>query len=144
MARHFFSKEEQERIVSAIKKAELNTSGEIRVHIESSCKEDVYNKAIEIFYRLGMDKTELDNGVLIFLSINDKKMAIIGGKGIDEVVSDDFWESTKNKMIEFFKKEEYSKGLIAGIIEAGIQLKKYFPYQDDDINELSDEISFGE
>ena len=144
MAKNFFSKQEQEQVVSAIKNAELNTSGEIRVHIESACKGDVLDRAVEIFYQLEMNKTELDNGVLIFLSLNDKKMAIIGGKGIDEVVHEDFWDSTKNKMIEHFKKDEFTEGLVAGITEAGTQLKKHFPYQEDDVNELSDEISFGE
>jgi len=144
MAKNLFSKNEQEQITSAIKQAELNTSGEIRVHIESTCNEDVLDKAVEVFYRLGMDKTELNNGVLIFLSVKDKKMAIIGGKGIDEVVSNDFWNSTKDLMIQKFKEGEITKGLVAGITEAGNQLKKHFPYQEDDVNELSDDISFGE
>ena len=144
MAKKFFSQNEQEQITSAIKQAELNTSGEIRVHIESTCSEDVLDKAVEVFYQLKMDKTQLNNGVLIFLSFKDKKIAIIGGKGIDEVVSNDFWNSTKDLMIENFKEGKITEGLVAGITEAGNQLKKHFPYQEDDINELSDDISFGE
>ncbi len=144
MAKNFFSKTEQEQITSAIKEAELNTSGEIRVHIESTCEKDVLDQAVEIFYQLEMDKTQLDNGVLIYLSLADKKMAIIGGKGIDEVVPDDFWNSTKDLMIKNFKEGKITEGLVAGILEAGKQLKSHFPYQADDVNELSDEISFGD
>lgn len=144
MAKSFFSSSEQEQITSAIKHAELNTSGEIRVHIETVCKEDVLDKAVEIFHRLEMDKTQLNNGVLVFLSVQDKKIGIIGGKGIDEVVTADFWNSTKDLMIEHFKKGELANGLIAGIKEAGDQLKAHFPYTSNDVNELPDEISFGE
>ncbi len=144
MAKNFFSKKEQELITSAIKQAELNTSGEIRVHIESTCSEDVLDKAVEVFYQLKMDKTQLNNGVLIFLSFVDKKMAIIGGKGIDEVVSNNFWNSTKDLMIQNFKEGKITEGLVSGITEAGEQLKNHFPYQENDINELSDDISFGE
>ncbi|MCK4661568.1 MAG: TPM domain-containing protein [Bacteroidales bacterium] len=140
----FFTKEQQKQITDAIKEAELNTSGEIRVHIESSCKKDVLDKASYIFNLLGMQKTKLRNGVLFYLAVKDKKFAILGDVGINEKVPDNFWEDIKAKMLADFKNDEFAKGLSEGIIMAGEQLKAHFPYQSDDVNELTDDISFGE
>jgi uncharacterized membrane protein len=141
-ASEFFTKEQKNQIVSAIKEAEKNTSGEIRVHIESNCKIDVLDRAAYIFKKLEMHKTALRNGVLFYLAVNDKKFAILGDAGINAVVPDNFWEDVKNIMAEYFKKSEFTEGLTKGISLAGELLKKYFPYKSDDINELSDEISF--
>ncbi len=141
--RKFFSKEEKEQIRKAILNAELDTSGEIRVHIESNCKEDVLDRAAFIFKKLGMEKTDLRNGVLFYLAVHDRKFAIIGDHGINAVVPKDFWEDIKATMAERFKKGEYAEGLAEGIAETGKHLKKHFPHHIDDINELSDEISFG-
>jgi uncharacterized membrane protein len=138
----YFSAEEKDLIVNAIKEAELNTSGEIRVHIELRCAGDAKKRAISWFHNLGMDKTEQQNGVLVYLAIHSKKFAIIGDKGIDAVVPDDFWESVKDKMLVQFKESKFAEGLKEGILLAGEQLKTYFPYQSDDVNELPDEISF--
>ncbi|MCB0481183.1 MAG: TPM domain-containing protein [Flavobacteriales bacterium] len=143
-AREAFTKEEQENIVSAIKKAELATSGEIRVHIEKKCSGDPLDSAAHWFAKLDMHKTELRNGVLIYLATEDRKFAVIGDVGINQKVPSDFWDSTKQKMIDHFRNDALSKGLILGIEEAGKQLKSYFPWKTDDINELSDEISFGD
>ncbi len=139
----FFTEEQKKEIHSAIKEAELNTSGEIRVHIESKCKEDVLDHAAFIFEKLEMHKTEQRNGVLFFLSVNDHKFAILGDGGINVKVSENFWDKTKEHMVTQFKQGEISKGLADGIKMAGEQLKHHFPYQSDDVNELSDEISFG-
>ena len=143
LAKKFLSPSEQEQVVNAIKEAEKNSSGEIRLHIEDNCKEDLLDHAAFIFEKLEMHKTELRNGVLFYVSIDPHGFAILGDAGINQKVPDNFWESTKNHVIENFKKGDYSKGLAEGIIMAGEQLKKYFPYQTDDVNELSDEISFG-
>ena len=144
-ARRFFITEDIEAIEKAIKKAEKETSGEIRVHIEEFCtKKNVLDRAAKLFAQLKIHKTELRNGVLIYVAFRDKKFAIIGDKGINKVVEPDFWDATRDIMQEYFRRSEFTKGLIHGIEQAGAQLKKYFPYQKDDINELSDEISFGD
>jgi len=142
-AKKFFSKEEQLEIKKAILNAELDTSGEIRVHIESNCKGEVLDRASHLFSKLGMDKTDLHNGVLFYLAISSKKFAIIGDKGINKEVPENFWKEIKEMMSEKFKTGEYTQGLSDGIALAGIRLKKHFPHHIDDINELSDEISFG-
>ncbi|MBZ9651376.1 TPM domain-containing protein [Psychroflexus montanilacus] len=139
----FINPEEEKEIVEAIKKAELNTSGEIRVHIEHTCDGDRFEHALEIFEKLEMHKTELSNGVLIYVSIDDHQLVILGDKGINNVVPNGFWESTKDEIISQFKSGNYKQGLINGILEAGEQLKQHFPYQSDDTNELNDEISKG-
>lgn len=139
----FFNEEQKKLITGAIKEAELNTSGEIRVHIESTCKEDVLDRAAYMFKKLAIHKTELRNGVLFYLSVNDHKFAILGDAGINAVTSDNFWDEIKETVINHFTKSEFDIGLSTGIKMAGLALKKHFPYQKDDINELSDEISFG-
>ncbi len=144
MSANFFTESDKKAIVDAIKIAEKNTSGEIRVHIESICKEkNVNEQALKIFYKLKMDKTELRNAVLFYLAVNDRKFALIGDKGIHEAVPFNFWETTKDEVLSYFKLGKFSEGLSKGIIMAGEQLKTHFPYQKDDINELSDDISFG-
>ena len=141
-ARSFFSKEEQQKIVAAIKKAELNTSGEIRVHIENHCKTEVLERAAEMFYELKMNRTAARNGILFYLAVKDRKFAIIGDEGINRNVEHDFWNDIKDEMTSRFKEKQFTEGLTNGILKCGEKLKQYFPYQDDDANELSDEISF--
>lgn len=142
-AKNFFSPEQQTTIVDAIKQAELNTSGEVRVHIEEKCKEDVLDHAAYIFEKLEMHKTALRNGVLFYLAIKDRKFAILGDAGINQKVPSDFWDNIKTHCIQKFKEGQFTEGLSEGIIMAGEQLKAHFPYQLDDVNELDDEISFG-
>lgn len=142
MVRKQFSEDQQEAIRNAIAAAELNTSGEIRVHIDKICKKDPIERAIEMFAKLGMHKTELKNGVLFFVSMEDHKLAIIGDKGINEVVAVDFWDSIRDEMIQHFKDGMYTEGLVKGIHRAGEQLKSAFPFQSDDENELSNDVSF--
>lgn len=140
----FFNKEQQKNITDAVKEAELNTSGEIRLHIETDCKDDVLDRAAYIFEKLAIHKTELRNGVLFYLSINDRKFAILGDAGINAVTPDNFWEEIKETVLAHFKKNEFDLGLSTGVKMAGEALKKHFPYQKQDINELSDEISFND
>ena len=141
-SRTFFSKEEQQKIVAAIKEAELNTSGEIRVHIENHCKKEALERAAEVFYDLKMNQTTARNGILFYLAVKDHKFAIIGDEGINLKVEHDFWNDIKDEMVAMFKENKFAEGLIAGILKCGERLKEYFPYQSDDVNELSDEISF--
>jgi len=139
----FISKAEQALIVKAIESAELNTSGEIRVHIESSCKSDPVERAIFIFNKLKMFQTKERNGVLIYIAFKSRKFAIIGDIGINAKVSANFWDDVKNKLLNYFALGDIVSGLTLAIFMSGEKLKEYFPYQTDDTNEQSNEISFG-
>lgn len=139
----FLSADEEQNIIEAIRIAELNTSGEIRVHIEKHAKNDVFNRALEVFHFLKMDNTKQQNGVLIYVAVEDKSFVIYGDKGINDVVPHDFWEQTKNIIQSHFKSGEFKQGLVEGIISAGKALQTHFPWQHNDINELPDDISKG-
>src|SRR6056297_436833 len=140
----FLSKKDEEEIIEAIRKAENHTSGEVRMHLEKTTGEkDIFDRAMEVFHMLKMDNTKHDNGVLIYVAVEDHNFVIYGDKGINDVVPDDFWESTKDAIVEKFKKGEFKQGLVNGILTAGQQLKKHFPYSDDTRDELSNEISKG-
>jgi uncharacterized membrane protein len=139
----FLTQEEELAVVEAIRLAELATSGEIRVHIEKETSLPAYDRALEVFTTLKMDATELKNGVLIYVAVKNKSFVICGDKGINDLVPTDFWDSTKEIMATHFKNGNFKQGLIDGITKAGEQLKKYFPYQEGDTNELSNEISKG-
>lgn len=141
--KEFLGKENENLIVKAIEKAEHQTSGEIRVHVESKCREEVLDRAAWLFKKLKMHETTDRNGVLIYLSVNDRKFAIIGDAGINKVVPEGFWNDIKEMMIGHFKKGEFAIGLINGIDKTGEHLKQFFPHQEDDVNELPDEISYG-
>lgn len=137
-----FSDIEKEAIKSAVEDAELNTSGEIRVHIENTCKGEVLDRAAQIFKQLDMHKTEQRNGVLFYLAVENRRFAILGDVGINSNVPENFWEIIKETMLLNFRENKFTEGLIQGIEMAGEKLKEFFPYQRDDINELSDDISF--
>ena len=139
---NFFSKEEKQQITNAIAEAELNTSGEIRLHMEGNCKIDVLDRAAYIFEKLEMHKTTQRNGVLFYLAVYDHQFAILGDAGINKVVPDNFWDEIKETMLAMFKDEKFAEGLSKGILMAGEQLKANFQFLKDDVNELSDEISF--
>jgi len=139
---NFFSKEEKKQITDAIAAAELNTSGEIRLHVEGKCKIDVLDRAAYVFEKLEMNKTAQRNGVLFYLAIYDHKFAILGDGGINQLVPENFWDEIKKTMLGYFKEGKFAEGLSKGILMAGEQLKANFPYQKEDVNELSDEISF--
>lgn len=143
-SKNFVNNQKQQKIVAAIAFAEENTSGEIRLHVVDKCKKDPQTDAIAIFEKLGMTQTELRNGVLIYLAVKDKKFAIIGDKGINDVVPENFWDSVRDEMLSYFKTGEFLEGLTSGIHLIGEKLKTHFPYMKNDENELSNEISFGE
>jgi len=140
----FLTTEEEQDIVEAIRLSELNTSGEIRVHIENTSNGDATHRALEVFHYLKMDNTKLQNGVLIYVAINDKTFVIYGDEGINKVVPENFWDSTKDAMQAQFKLGKFKQGIIEGIQKAGEQLATFFPWEHDDIDELSNEISKGE
>ena len=137
----FLSEEEEAEVVEAIRRAEKKTSGEIRVHIEKTSNGDIWDRAMEVFHLLKMDNTKQDNGVLIYVAIDDRKFIIYGDKGINAVVPKDFWESTKDAIASQFKNGNFKQGLIDGILRAGRELQAHFPWEEGDINELSDKIS---
>ncbi|KQB40348.1 TPM domain-containing protein [Flavobacterium aquidurense] len=139
----FLTKEEELTIVEAIRVAEKNTSGEIRVHIEKTTSKVPFDRALEVFYELKMNETQQQNGVLFYFAVADKTFAICGDKGINDVVASDFWDCTKDAMIAQFKLGNFKQGIVDGILNAGEQLKKYFPWFEGDTNELSNEISKG-
>ena len=143
MAKELFTAEQKQQIVAAIREAEKNTSGEIRVHIDKKCKEDVLDRAAYMFDALDMQKTALRNGVLIYLATEDRQFAILGDAGINQKVPVGFWDGVRDLMISNFKQGKFTEGLSEGIKLAGEQLKKHFPYQSNDKNELADDISFG-
>ena len=140
---NFFSNYEEQAIIEAIQGAELNTSGEIRVHLEDKVKGNVLDVAVRVFRELEMDKTQARNGVLILIAPLDKKYAILGDEGINKVVPENFWDAEKNLMQEHFKEGAFCKGICEVIGRIGVKLKEHFPYQSDDVNELPDEISYG-
>lgn len=143
MIRLLFSESDEQRIMQAIIEAEKKTSGEIQVHLENSLKKPVLHRAAELFDVLKVGKTARRNGVLIFLAVEDKQFAIVGDVGINQKVPSGFWDEIKDHMEILFRKGQFTDGLCDGIQMAGEQLGKYFPYDKDDINELPNEISFG-
>jgi len=143
MAKQFFTQEEQEEIVHAIAEAELKTSGEIRVRLESYCHKNVLQHAAKVFHKLEMHKTVKRNGVLFYVAVKSRKAAIVGDEGIHHYVKQDFWDNLTKEILSRFAQNKYKEGLITGILAAGEKLKEHFPRENDDVNELPDEISFG-
>lgn len=139
----FLTAADEGEIVRAIVEAEKRTSGEIRVHMEETTKTDPYLRAQELFHLLKMDNTKADNGVLLYVAVKNRKFVICGGSGIDRVVPEDFWESTKELMASHFKKGNFKQGIVEGIARAGKELQTHFPWDPNDTNELSDAISKG-
>lgn len=139
----FLTEEQEKSIVESIKEAEKETSGEIRVHIEKKCgAESPLQRAQEVFGELKMHETELRNGVIVYVAWKDHKVAIWGDQGIHEKVGQEFWEEELKLILDYFKKEDYETGLSEVILQIGQKLKEYFPYQKDDVNELSNQISY--
>lgn len=136
------NREQDRKIVEAIKQAELNTSGEIKVHIENHCRGDVEQRSLLVFNKLKLNETKLRNGVLIYLAVKDRKFAILGDEGINNVVEEGFWNDVKDLMLSHFKDGHFAEGLEQGILCCGEKLKTYFPYQTDDTNEIPDDISY--
>ncbi len=139
----FLSYSEEQEIIEAIRIAEKNTSGEIRVHIETNCEEDTFLHATEVFHYLKMDNTKLQNGVLIYIALTKKEFVIYGDKGINDVVTSDFWNSTRDQIQRHFKVGNFKQGLIDGIIEIGNVLSEHFPWIHGDRDELDNTISKG-
>jgi len=136
------TKEQEQQVIEAIKKAELQTSGEIRLHIEHNCSQDPLERAARIFQELGMDQTEQQNGVLIYIASEDHQAAVYAGKGIHEQVEDGFWNDVLNQLIEYFKEGAFVDGIESAVHKVALKLENLYPYQKGDTNELSNEISY--
>ena len=139
----FFPDADEARIVAAIRAFERRTSGEIRVHVERHLRRPPVDEAVRVFERLGMDATAERNGVLILLAPEEHAYAIIGDRGIDAVTPAGFWDEARDAMRPRFAAGDFVGGLEVGIALAGEALAEHFPYRDDDVNELPDEISYG-
>lgn len=140
----FLEKLDQDRIVKAIQEAEQQTSGEIRVHVQPKAGSDIRQFAERTFERLGMTKTALRNGVLLFIATEENRFVILGDRGIDEKVPPDFWDSIAARLTVRFKNAEFTDGIVEAIQAAGEHLKQYFPRAVGDINELPDQIDITE
>ncbi|MBN1472325.1 MAG: TPM domain-containing protein [Syntrophaceae bacterium] len=142
--KEFFSKDDEKQILSAIREAESRTSGEIKVRIEKKAGKDSMALARKAFQSLGMRNTELHNGVLFVLAIEDKKFIVLGDDGINEKVPKDFWDKVKNVVLDHFSRGLFAKGLVEGIKLSGEELATFFPCQKGDVNELSNAISYAD
>lgn len=144
-ARQFLTEKEEQQIIDAIARAEEKTSGEIRIHIELRCEEDPLDRASEIFHELGMDQTQYQNGVLIYVATEDHKVAVFAGKGIHRQVEEGFWNDVLALIIQHFKKDAFEQGIEEAVHKVGEKLTEQFPYhQKGDVNELTDEISYNQ
>lgn len=136
---------QEEKIVNAIRTAEKNTSGEVRVFVESHCRfVNPVDRAIEVFFGLKMEKTDDHNGVLVYVAMKDRQLAIYGDEGIHTRVGKEYWQNAVQQMLKQIKQEDPISGICSAILSIGDTLAKEFPYQpNDDKNELPDEIVFG-
>jgi len=139
----FFSKEEQTAIIDTIKETEKKTSIEIRIHIESSCKENIFDHAAYVFKKLKMHKTKQRTGILLYLALQDKKYAILGDIGVNQYVNNTFWEILCNDLKKDFENENFSEGIIKSIIRCGKELELHLPVGKDDIDELPNTVNIG-
>lgn len=139
----FLTADQQQTVVDAVRLAEKDTSGEIRIHIDSRCTGNPVERAEVVFCKLGMHRTERRNGVLIYLACNSKVFAIVGDKGINDIVPDNFWDDISLLMGREFREGRFTEGLSQAVRMVGEKLKEFFPYQQNDVNEQPDEISFG-
>ena len=140
----YFTEQRKQHIVDAIRAAELNTSGEIRVHVDNHCRGEVLQRALAVFKKLKMEATRQRNGVLVYVAMKSHKTAIIGDEGVNAVVPTDFWNDIVADMVKMFAQGQYEEGISDAVTAVGQVLKQHFPYQNDDVNELPDEISFGD
>ena len=149
MARHpkwvraFLSEDDLEAVARAVAQAEQHTSAEIRVHLDHSCPGDALQRAIKVFERLGMHQTAARNAVLVYVSVTDRKLAVIGDRGIHERVGEAYWQGLVAGVLLRMRQQGPRDGLVHAVAETGTALGQHFPRRPHDKNELSDEISLG-
>lgn len=143
--KEFFTAEERHHIVEAVREAEQQTSGEIRVFVESHCRYmDAIDRAAEIFFSLEMQKTEQRNAVLVYVALKDRQLAVFGDEGIHQKVGDQYWKDKVKNMIRSFDRNNYAEGIRHCVLDVGEALRNHFPYNKEiDKNELPDDIVFG-
>jgi uncharacterized membrane protein len=143
--KEFFTAEEQQMVVEAIRNAELHTSGEVRVYIESRCRYlDALDRAAQLFFSLKMNETAERNATLIYVAHKDRQAAVFGDEGIHQKAGGKYWEEVVAGMLQHFRGNDLARGVCQGIIELGKALQTHFPYdRKTDKNELPDEIVFG-
>ncbi|MCC6273598.1 MAG: TPM domain-containing protein [Deltaproteobacteria bacterium] len=139
--KHFFTPEQRETLIKAIREAERNSSGEIRIHVIRATSEDLFSKGQRLFEKLGMTKTRDRNGILFLLELSHRRFAILGDKGIHQKVPAEFWEEIRAALFEHFREGRFVEGLCAGIARCGEKLEAFYPWQSDDRNEVADEIT---
>lgn len=137
----FIAALDQTRIEEAIGTAEKMTSGEIRVHVQPRAHGEIRHVAEKTFERLGMTKTELRNGVLLFIACEEQRFVILGDSGINEKVPAGFWDDIAARLTIRFKAGEFTDGIVDAIHSAGEELRHYFPRAHDDVDELSNTIN---
>jgi uncharacterized membrane protein len=143
-AQQHFSEADEQRIVEAIRQAEMRTSGEIRIYIEHRCKfVDPVDRAAELFFGLQMEQTQDRNGVLIYLAMKDRQLDVFGDEGIHRIVGSEFWNREVAKILAEFGTLHYVDGITTIIHDIGEVLQEKFPYHSEDRNELPDNIIFG-
>ncbi len=140
--RRLFTEQDEAKVIAAIRTAESETSGEIRVHVEQRSAGSALRAARAWFHRLGMERTRERNGVLFYYAIDDRVFAVVGGEGIHAQVGDVFWEGLRDLMLEGLAQGDAATGLAMAIEEAGVRLAQHFPRRRRDVNELPDEISY--
>lgn len=138
----FFSAQDEAIVIKAIQTAEKNTSGEVRVHIEKTCKGSAFERGLDVFYKLEMQNTREKNAVLIYVAYQSNKLAIIAGEGINALVPEHFWDKIRDGLIAAFREKNYAIGLAEAITQCGLQLQQFFPWQNTDTNELPNTISY--
>src|ERR1700745_995301 len=143
--KEFFTEEERQGIVDAVRTAEHRTSGEVRVFVESRCRYvNAIDRAVEIFESLQMQKTELRNATLVYVAIKDRQLAVFGDEGIHQKVGNEYWANEVMKMITAFNRDDIAEGIRQCVLNIGEALYMHFPYnKDTDKNELPDDIVFG-
>ena len=140
----YLSEEQEQHIIDAIAEAERQTSAEIRVHIESNCSIEPLERADRLFHELGMDQTERQNGVLIYIASEDHKVAVYGGRGIHKTVEEDFWNDVLDLLIDRFRNDKFEEGIAKAVEKVGAKLAELYPYRKGDVNELADDISYND
>jgi len=143
--KEFFTDEEKQSIIDAVRNAEQRTSGEVRVFVESRCRYvNAIDRAVEIFENLQMQKTELRNATLVYVAVKDKQLAVFGDEGIHQKVGDEYWANEVVKMIHAFNRDNIAEGISRCVLNIGEALATHFPYdRSTDKNELPDDIVFG-
>ena len=147
MARHpkwvraLLSDEDLDAVARAVAEAEGHTSAEVRVHLDHSCPGDALPRAIKVFERLGMHKTGARHGVLVYISVTDRKLAVVGDKGIHERVGEAYWQGLVDAVLLRMRQQQSRDGLVHALTEVGRTLGRHFPRRPDDNDELPDDVS---